>query len=100
VKPDENIPGFSATTADGKEMTVGPVGTALLWLLLIVRPSLTSLSPLTARATACAPPHRSTCSHWLVDHSTLVFTTAALEKSIDFVVEARHGASVGVVRVK
>uniref|UniRef100_A0A7S0WTX4 Uncharacterized protein n=1 Tax=Pyramimonas obovata TaxID=1411642 RepID=A0A7S0WTX4_9CHLO len=33
---DENVPGFSARTADGKELTVGPVGTALLWALLIV----------------------------------------------------------------
>lgn len=33
---DENVPGFSATTGDGKELTVGPVGTALLWALLIV----------------------------------------------------------------
>jgi hypothetical protein len=38
VKANENVPGFSATTQDGKELTVGPVGTALLWILLIVRP--------------------------------------------------------------
>mmetsp|Transcript_39762 Transcript_39762/g.66712 ORF Transcript_39762/g.66712 Transcript_39762/m.66712 type:complete len:158 (+) Transcript_39762:100-573(+) len=35
-EPDENVPGFNMKRQDGSELTVGPVGTALLWGLLIV----------------------------------------------------------------